>query len=82
MTGGNTFFLLQELKRTDTDKVIIDEVNAGKLYIVESAGAKVTAPNIEYVKGMDAHSFTLNLSPISNNDAILVKDSEIQIKSN
>lgn len=120
VTGGNAFFLLQELKRTGADKVIIDEVNAGKLYIGESAGAMVTAPNIEYVKGMDSvkkapglenfdaldlvgfytvphyknppfkkitqkimdtHSFTLNLSPISNNDAILVKDNEIEIKS-
>lgn len=121
LTGGNTFFLLQELKRTGADKVIIDEVNAGKLYIGESAGAMVTAPNIEYVKGMDSvkkapdlesfsalglvgfytvphyknppfkkitqnimdtHSLTLNLSPISNNEAILVKDSETEIKSN
>ncbi len=120
VTGGNAFFLLQELKRTGADKVIIDEVNAGKLYIGESAGAMVTAPNIEYVKGMDSvkkapglenfdaldlvgfytvphyknppfkkitqkimdtHSFALNLSPISNNDAILVKDNEIEIKS-
>lgn len=54
ITGGNTFFLLQELKRTGTDKVIIDEVNAGKLYIGESAGAIITASNIAYVKKMDS----------------------------
>lgn len=53
VTGGNTFFLLQELKRTGADKIMIEEVNAGKLYIGESAGAIVTASNIEYVKGMD-----------------------------
>lgn len=53
VTGGNTFYLLQELKRTGADRLIIDEVNAGKLYIGESAGAIVTSPNIEYVKGMD-----------------------------
>ena len=51
VTGGNTFFLLQELKKTGADQVIIDEVNAGKLYIGESAGAMVTSANIEYVKG-------------------------------
>lgn len=54
VTGGNTFYLLQELKRTGADQVIIDEVNAGKLYIGESAGAMVTSANIEYVKGMDS----------------------------
>ncbi|WP_394927413.1 peptidase E [uncultured Robinsoniella sp.] len=53
VTGGNTFFLLKELKRTGADKIIIEEVNAGKLYIGESAGAMVTAANIEYAKGMD-----------------------------
>lgn len=53
VTGGNTFFLLKELKRTGADKIIIEEVNAGKLYIGESAGAIVTAANIEYAKGMD-----------------------------
>jgi dipeptidase E len=54
VTGGNTFYLLQELKRTGADRLIIDEVNAGKLYIGESAGAIVTSPNIEYAKGMDS----------------------------
>lgn len=54
VTGGNTFFLLQELKRTGAHKIIVDEVNNGKLYIGESAGAIVTSANIEYVKGMDS----------------------------
>ena len=121
VTGGNTFFLLQELKRTGADKVIIDEVNSGKLYIGESAGAMITSANIEYVKGMDSikkapklenldalglveiytvphytnspfkkitqkimdtYSSILDLSPISNNEAILVSDDDIKIKGN
>ena len=53
VTGGNTFFLLQELKRTKADKVIIEHVLAGKTYIGESAGSIILAPNIEYVKEMD-----------------------------
>ncbi len=52
ITGGNTFFLLQELKRTGTDAIIVREVNAGKLYIGESAGAIIASSNIEYVSGM------------------------------
>lgn len=54
VTGGNTFYLLQELKRTGADKIIIDEVNSGKLYIGESAGAMVASANVEYAKGMDS----------------------------
>ncbi|KLE00496.1 peptidase E [Aliarcobacter butzleri] len=116
ITGGNTFFLLQELKKTGADKIIIDEINKGKLYIGESAGAIVTSANIEYVKRMDDvkkapnltefsglnlvdfyviphytnfpfektvekiiedYSSKLDLSPISNKDAILVVDNKI-----
>jgi dipeptidase E len=32
VSGGNTFFLLQELKRTEADKLIIEHINRGKLY--------------------------------------------------
>ena len=52
--GGNTFYLLQEMKRTGADKLLIEEVNKGKLYIGESAGAIVVAPDIEYSSAMDS----------------------------
>ncbi|MDN5048972.1 peptidase E [Aliarcobacter butzleri] len=116
ITGGNTFFLLQELKKIGADKIIIDEINKGKLYIGESAGAIVTSANVEYAKRMDDvkkapnltefsglnlvdfyviphytnfpfektvekiiedYSSKLDLSPISNKDAILVVDNKI-----
>lgn len=54
VTGGNTFFLLQELKKSGADKIIVDQVNAGKLYIGESAGAMVASPNVEYAGPMDS----------------------------
>jgi dipeptidase E len=53
VSGGNTFYLLQELKRTAADVEIIKQVNLGKMYIGESAGAMITSANIEYVKDMD-----------------------------
>ncbi|WP_455682406.1 Type 1 glutamine amidotransferase-like domain-containing protein [Thomasclavelia sp.] len=53
IAGGNTFFLLQELKRTCADKVIIQEINKGKLYIGESAGAIIITPDIGYSAEMD-----------------------------
>ena len=53
VAGGNTFFLLQELRRTGADQLIIEEVNKGKLYIGESAGAIVACPDIGYSFSMD-----------------------------
>lgn len=53
VSGGNTFYLLQELNRTGAGKIIIEQINAGKLYIGESAGSMIVSPNIEYVKDMD-----------------------------
>ncbi|MGC6404844.1 peptidase E [Bisgaard Taxon 45] len=53
VSGGNTFFLLQELTRTGAAPLIQQHIQAGKMYIGESAGAMITAPNIEYAKYMD-----------------------------
>jgi len=53
VSGGNTFFLLQEFKRTGADKLIIEHIGSGKTYIGESAGAVVLAPNIEYIRALD-----------------------------
>ncbi len=53
VAGGNTFFLLQELKRTGADKLIAEQVRAGKCYIGESAGSAVLAPDIEYLQRLD-----------------------------
>lgn len=53
VSGGNTFYLLQELRKSGADKIITYQVHSGKLYIGESAGSIITSPNIEYVKFMD-----------------------------
>lgn len=62
ISGGNTFFLLQELRRTKTDKLITEQIKKGKLYIGESAGAMIVSPNIEYAKEMDQHSQTPDIN--------------------
>ena len=51
--GGNTFFLLQELKRSGADQIIAREAEKGKLYIGESAGAIAACPDIGYSAEMD-----------------------------
>jgi len=53
VTGGNTFFLLQELQKTGTDKIITEQIKTGKIYIGESAGSIILAPNIEYAMDLD-----------------------------
>ena len=53
ISGGNTFYLLQELKRKGADKLIQREIKTGKPYIGESAGAMILAPSIEYVQLMN-----------------------------
>ncbi len=53
VAGGNTFYLLQEVQKTGADKVIIEEVKRGKVYIGTSAGAIIVAPEITYSEAMD-----------------------------
>ncbi|AVM25070.1 Type 1 glutamine amidotransferase-like domain-containing protein [Bacillus pumilus] len=53
VSGGNTFYLLQELRKHRLDDVLKEEINKGKLYIGESAGSIIMAPTIEYISLMD-----------------------------
>ncbi|MEG1587451.1 MAG: Type 1 glutamine amidotransferase-like domain-containing protein [Bacteroidales bacterium] len=122
VTGGNTFFLLQELKNRGVDKMIMELVKKGKPYIGESAGAMIVSPDIEYIKAVNfdpiskapdlnefssldlvdfytiphygefpfkkkgekiiqAYNDELKLYPISNKQAVFVRDADIEIKS-
>lgn len=53
IAGGNTFFLLQEMNKSSAGNLIKTQVNAGKLFIGESAGAILAAPDIEYARDTD-----------------------------
>ena len=66
VSGGNTFFLLQELRRTGADEIIAEQINSGKLYIGESAGSIILAPNIEYAKKMDDCGAAPNLDSFNS----------------
>ena len=52
-TGGNSFFLMDQLRRTGTDELLRRELANGKLMIGESAGAVICAPSIQYIEQMD-----------------------------
>ena len=43
VSGGNTFYLRQELRRTGADQDLVQEVESGTPYLGESAGAMVVA---------------------------------------
>ncbi len=49
----NTFFLLQELKKTWTDKLILEQIQKGKPYISTSAWSIIMSPNIKFIEEMD-----------------------------
>lgn len=56
VSGGNIFYLLQELRRKGADILITEQIRAGKLYIGTSAGSVILCPDIEFVKEMDDNS--------------------------
>lgn len=53
VSGGNTFYLLQELKKSKVDQLLINQIHNGKPYIGESAGSIILGPSIDYVTLMD-----------------------------
>jgi dipeptidase E len=61
VAGGNTFFLLQELKRTGSNKFIIEHIQKGKLYVGSSAGSVIVSKDVEYIKYMDSPDAAKNL---------------------
>lgn len=60
ISGGNTFYLLSELQKSHAAQTIKDTVQAGKIYIGESAGAIVAAPDTRYATLMDENSVNVS----------------------
>lgn len=53
ISGGNTFYLLQELKKKNLISYLKQKIEDGLIFIGESAGSVIAAPNIEYAGIMD-----------------------------
>ncbi len=45
--GGNTFYILDRMRNTGIDKVLVDAVKNGKFYLGVSAGSIIPGPDIE-----------------------------------
>ena len=56
VSGGNTFYLLNELRKSRAAQAIKDAVKAGKIYVGESAGAIAAAVDTRYATLMDENS--------------------------
>lgn len=53
VNGGNSFYLLDQVKKTWFDTIIKNHINNGGYYIGSSAGTIILGPNIEPLKIMD-----------------------------
>lgn len=53
MCGGNTFYLLQQMQKTNSLEIIRDEVLAGKPYIGTSAGSLIASKDIAPTERLD-----------------------------
>lgn len=60
VSGGNTFYLLNELRKSRVWQAIKNAVKSGKIYIGESAGAIVAAPDTRYATLMDENSANMS----------------------
>ena len=61
-SGGNTFYLLQELKKKNLISYLRGKIENGLLYIGESAGSVITAPNIGYADIVDDKALATELN--------------------
>ena len=53
VSGGNTFFLLQEMNRSGFSELIGEYIEKGMIYGGTSAGSIVAGPDIDLVGGLD-----------------------------
>lgn len=53
MSGGNTFYLLEQMQKSNSKKVFVDLVEKGKIYIGSSAGSIIAGPDISPIYAID-----------------------------
>ncbi len=59
MMGGNTFYLMDMIRKYDFDKEIISALDNGAIYIGSSAGSIILGNSIEYALPFDENSVGL-----------------------
>ena len=74
ISGGNTFYLLQELKKKQLLSLIKEQIADGMVYVGESAGAVITAEDIDYIRLMDDKEVAGELS-----DTVALKEADFYL---
>lgn len=74
VSGGNTFYLLQELKKKQLLSLIKEQIADGMIYVGESAGAVITAEDIDYIRLMDDKEVAGELS-----DTVALKEVDFYV---
>ena len=59
MMGGNTFYLLDVIRKTQFNKTILDFINKGKIYIGSSAGSEILGNSIDVALGYDENNVNM-----------------------
>ena len=59
MMGGNTFYLLDIIRKTNFDKDIKKFINSNKIYIGSSAGSEILGNSIEPAIGYDENNINM-----------------------
>ncbi|MBE6665223.1 MAG: hypothetical protein E7603_03245 [Ruminococcaceae bacterium] len=73
ISGGNTFGTMKLIREAGLDKVIVDYIQKGAIYIGGSAGAHIATANISHVEKYDKDTFGLtDLSGLGLYDGILI----------
>lgn len=75
VAGGNTFYLLQQIKSRNLEDTIVTAVRGGLKYIGASAGAVVAGPTVEPIKGLDdpaAAPLLSSMSAMSLTDLVIL----------
>lgn len=62
VSGGNTFFLLQQMRKSGFSHLIADAVKRGVIYGGSSAGSIVAGPDISLTVGLDDPTFAPELT--------------------
>lgn len=70
VSGGNTFYLLQEMKKKNMEKMITQFIDDEKTYIGSSAGSVILSRNIDYIGIMDDKTIAQDLLSTNSIGAI------------
>ena len=64
--GGNTYYIMKKFRETGLDKIVVELVNQGVIYIGVSAGSIMAGPNIEISGwGIDGDDNDVNLKDLT-----------------